>query len=624
MLAGLGLALAAPARAATDPSGPARSVVLTLIPEAVSPGQLSAGSRAAIGMANPKLGSSPPAQTYLDISQGARLPPALYDRDLPVLAAGAGALWPDVLARAKSAPSDVRPGLLARVLLRNGIAVQITPEVGLAELIVSDDDPDATLRPQCAFARCPGLTITQTSIAGFEAQLARMEPGDLVIALEPPPPTIRGQLALAIAGDGFGETTLTSATTRADGLVSATDLAPTILERFGVTVPDAMNGRSITSEDGRSAAALEDFERRMSTIVPRRSPVILFNLFLWVLAAAGATTLSRGRLAPKALSVLALAFMWLPAVLLFCGAVWPSETAERLIVGLGCPALAGLTLATMSRYAALAVACVVSVSAHAAVVVSGSLVLSLAGSNPGSGSRFYGIGNELEATLASQIIIAVGAGLVALRAARGEPDPAGPDRFGAAAFAGAGLLGAAVFAPGAFGADVGAAIVMPAAAAAAAAVLLRLGWRLAAGLTVGAGILLLLALVAFDALTGSDSHLSGSLLGAGGSNDVLDVFSRRIELTLNSFDTYAGAPMLWLTVALAAAGFVHRRPVVGWMEGRRPALATAVGVLAVAVIGTASNDSGPLLWIIAILSLTGFVALAWAAHAEASATGSER
>ncbi|MDQ3573059.1 MAG: hypothetical protein M3383_09405, partial [Actinomycetota bacterium] len=154
--------------------------------------------------------------------------------------------------------------------------------------------------------------------------------------------------------------------------------------------------------------------------------------------------------------------------------------------------------------------------------------------------------------------------------------------------------------------------VMPAAAAAAAAVVLGLGWRLALALVAGAALLLLGALLALDALTGGDSHLSRSLLGADDWNAVLEVFERRLRLTRNSFDLYSDSPVLWLTVGLAIAGLVFRERLSGWIGERRPARAAVAGVAVVALVGTASNDSGPLLWIIGVLSLTAFVAVAWA------------
>ena len=102
-------------------------------------------------------------------------------------------------------------------------------------------------------------------------------------------------------------------------------------------------------------------------------------------------------------------------------------------------------------------------SAYAADVIAGStpVLLSLPGPNPVSGSRFYGIGNEIEATVAALLPIGVGALLPGIAGTRDG------GRVAAAVFLGAGLLGAAAFALGRFGADVGAAIVLPAGASVA-------------------------------------------------------------------------------------------------------------------------------------------------------------
>ena len=104
------------------------------------------------------------------------------------------------------------------------------------------------------------------------------------------------------------------------------------------------------------------------------------------------------------------------------------------------------------------------VLAYAVDVIVGSPLtsLSLLGPNPGLGVRFYGIGNELEALLGG---------------ARRRRHRGGARRIRAAALAaplrrglpGDRLLFALVFAAGRFGADVGAAIVLPIGAAVAAA-----------------------------------------------------------------------------------------------------------------------------------------------------------
>ena len=88
--------------------------------------------------------------------------------------------------------------------------------------------------------------------------------------------------------------------------------------------------------------------------------------------------------------------------------------------------------------------------------------LSLLGPNPGLGVRFYGIGNELEALLSVLVVAGTGAALAGFA-------PGAAPRRAALAFLATGLLFAFVFAAGRFGADVGAAIVLPLGAAVAAA-----------------------------------------------------------------------------------------------------------------------------------------------------------
>ena len=96
--------------------------------------------------------------------------------------------------------------------------------------------------------------------------------------------------------------------------------------------------------------------------------------------------------------------------------------------------------------------------------------------------RFYGIGNELEALLAVLVVAGTGAALAgfAPRASRAgaRPPPSSPS----------GSLAAFVFAAGRFGADVGAAIVLPVGAAVAAAAIAGRGGAAALLLVVAAPV----------------------------------------------------------------------------------------------------------------------------------------
>ncbi len=65
-----------------------------------------------------------------------------------------------------------------------------------------------------------------------------------MIAIERPPPAKDRQLAIGIAAAGF-DGNLTSDSTRLDGYVLSTDVAPTILDFFGVPI----SGRDVGTAD---------------------------------------------------------------------------------------------------------------------------------------------------------------------------------------------------------------------------------------------------------------------------------------------------------------------------------------------------------------------------------------
>ncbi len=278
----------------------------------------------------------------------------------------------------------------------------------------------------------------------MRARLAQLRPlvralrgDDLLIAIERPPPAENRELALGMAGAAM-DGTLSSDSTRMRGYVLSIDLAPTILGRLGLAVPDEVSGEPIEAEGTADPAFVQRLEDRLAVIGPRRGPVIGTTLLIWVGLAALAGLAFKARGLRAVLPLLAVAVAYLPAALLVTAALQPGELAERLIAGIGPPALALVTLRVASAYGALAIAGAVSVLGYAIDVIAGSSLteLSLIGPNPAGGVRFFGIGNELEATVAALVPIATGAALVTWaprvsprRAALGLR-PHGPDRRG--------------------------------------------------------------------------------------------------------------------------------------------------------------------------------------------------
>jgi hypothetical protein len=584
--------------------------------EGISPGALSAG-----------LGGVPAAQTYLDVSQGNRVFGSLYDFALPPLAIVGGevppSLWDPALERADEVPADIAPGLLASTIREQGggpggpIAVA-DPLAGLAGLIAVDESGRVASDVACPPRGCPGLNVVAADLGELPALVERLGGADMLIALERPPPEAGDLLSVGVAGEGF-DGLLTSDSTRLPGLVLTTDLAPTILERLGMTVPAEMSGNELRTEGEPSAAEVAALEERLAEVRPRRGPVIGSTVLAWIALCLIAIALVGRRAARTGIALLALAAIYLPALLLAGAAIEPAEWVEALIVGVGGPLLAVATLMLLRGYAAVAVACGVTVLAYAVDVVVGSplTAVSLMGPNPALGVRFFGIGNELEATLAPLVLLGAGAAIAAWMPSaevRREGGPTAAIAFGAAC-----LVAIAAFAPGRFGADVGAAIVLAVGGAVAAAAVLRTARRRTVVLVLAAPLGALALLAAADLLLGGDAHLSRSVLEAGGLDEVGEVAERRLRLSAASFSKTLGSPFLFAAAALIVLGLVFRRRIASWFEGCRPALAGFAGAIAAIAIGTLANDSGVLLLMIGTGYVSLFAGYAWARRETAGA-----
>jgi hypothetical protein len=352
---------------------------------------------------------------------------------------------------------------------------------------------------------------------------------------------------------------------------------------------------------------------RLWDVADRRGPVIGVTLLVWLAAFGLAMAVSRERAGRIAARLLALALVYLPLLCLAGAALEPSVGAERLLVMLGSPTLAALTVAALGGYRALAFACGATALAHAADLIAGSPLtqLSLVGPNPAAGHRFYGIGNELEACLVVLILIGTGAALSSFSVAwDGQSRLRRFATRGPAVFLVVAAIFSFVFAYGRYGADVGAAIALPLGAAVAAALLA--GRPRLALLAVVIPLPALAILSTADLLTGANAHLTRTVLDAKSGSDVLAVFGNRLRETGESF----GRPILLagLPLALAAAvvAWLRRDRLAVWLRGRAAMRAAMLGALAATLAGTFANDSGALLLEIGAVYLLAFAGFAWA------------
>ena len=522
-------------------------MTLVLVPR-TTPVQRLADDGFAVGLLSAGIGNVPAAQTYRDISAGNREPP----------------------------PSDAVPGLLGSALSQAGLSG--------------------------SFHR------RRASLGDLPRLVAGLRGSDLLIALGQPPPPGNAALPIGIAGMGF-HGTLTSDSTRTGGYVLSTDLAPTILRRLGVPVPQQMNGEPIRADGPVDPAAVVDRGDRMTAIADRRIQVLVGCLVAWIAAALAVGLASRPWRRPAA-AWLGLAFAYMPLLLLAGAALEPkSPVVEWLLVAIGSATLALLTLLLARGWWAAAVACAITVGAYGVDMLTGSELtkLALLGPNPVHGARFYGIGNELEALFCVMVPVGVGAALTARGGRVGG-------RHAAIAFLAVAGVAAIVFAAGRFGADVGAAIVLPLGAAVAAlaatwsagASRRRLVWAVVAVPLVA---LALLALI--DLVSGGNSHLTRSVLDAGGAGDLADVAERRLRLSAHDFGQAADNPLFWGVVAGLAAAAVNWRRIDAWLRPAPLARAGVIGACAAVVAGVLVNDSGATFLVLGSLALGATLAFAW-------------
>jgi hypothetical protein len=223
---------------------------------------------------------------------------------------------------------------------------------------------------------------------------------------------------------------------------------------------------------------------------------------------------------------------------------------------------------------------------------------SLLGSNPIAGGRFFGVGNELEAAFPIVLFAGLAAGLPQ-RAAR-APD--------AAIFAAAGLCLTAIAASGRLGADVGAVFTIGGGTAAGTLMLRPRPSRSAVAAACAVPFVGLAVLAGLDLATGAGGHFTGTVLQAGSAGDVADTFRRKLEAA--SRELRKGVMPINTVVCLVAGAYAIRRRerVLGPVENRGGWRALLIGGFAAGVVGSLTNDSGPVLLVIASFGLACVIA----------------
>jgi hypothetical protein len=616
----LALAAAAPARAQQP------RAVLAFLPSGGDDNprpvidRLDARRQLALGLVSATQGRYSPEQAMLDISAGTRTSVAVYDPHDPppveLVAGGDGSGfvlgWSKVVRRAGTARAEIVPGMLADRIPGGaayaGIAgrthveaVAATDRTGRVAGVSLGRAGDLAARVKQLLRRhrlvVAGLPTAARGDAVLDALLRDRRPGDLLLVMQAPPRSTDPQLLpLGAAGISGGSAALTSTSTHLEGIVAGIDIPVTILRRLGVAVPDGVKGQPIRADGARDAARLKVVEARLRVVSGRRTPTISALLATWLALTLALGIASDRRGVRAALRTGALAMLWILPMLLLTGWIAPSRTVEIAIVVAGSFGLGALTdrLVRWPRGPLLPAA--VTLVSYAVDLALGSplIIRSLLGVNPRSGSRFYGLGNELEATLPVLLLLGVAALLWGRRRSRAT----------AAVFAVAGLVLGVFMGAAQLGADVGGVVTVG--AGVAAATLLMLPGRLSARRIVLAALVPVAgvaALAVLELATGGNGHFTRTILHADSAGSLWDVVVRRYRLAYNVL-TLGAMPLITVVAALGVAyALRHRERIYAPLRGSPAWRAALTGGLTGSIAGTLTNDSGPVLFVFGVFLL---------------------
>lgn len=411
------------------------------------------------------------------------------------------------------------------------------------------------------------------------------------------------------AGHGIEPGTLTSATTGRDGYVQLVDLAPTALDVVGADTPASMSGRGASVEadaDHTSAAAVAEGvdETRAAAAVAGVGWKFYGTLAaLGVVAVAAAVWLLTGsdRWRQTARTV-CVAVSAIPVAGVAAGIPpwWRAEHPEVVFWLIVAGGVAVLTAAAWvpplreGRRAALMVACVTA-GLITVDQLSGSTwpLHTPLGYTAQAGARFSGLGNYSFAVFAAAVVL-----VIALTPWRGRWRYIGPAAIGAAATV---LVGA----PG-LGGDVGGMLTIV--AALVLTCLSLWGRRLSFGALALAGgtaaaVFVLAGVLDYLRPEADQTHL-GRFVGAVLEGTAGGVLLRKGAAAVGSI----GTPLTYLVAAAAVGAYLiwRKRSPIRSVSTE----AAVIGLLAVAVIGFAVNDSGVAVPGFAIATGFGLLALA--------------
>ncbi len=435
----------------------------------------------------------------------------------------------------------------------------------------------------------------------FGEVLERIGRDALVVLVSPAAPGDKGQLTVAaIRGPSVIPGLARSATTRRDGYVTLSDLAPTMLDALGIEVPEAMNGTVITGGHGDRfdvdsaewlSARSERALYRDRTVGPVSVVYIVLQVLVYAAAAVGIGW-ARPRLRHAAL-VGALVVLALPTCAFLSGSVryralpLAGYVAAVVVAAVVVAALVTRRIERARRGAYLLVAAAWAVQVID-IVTGGALQLDTPfGYSPIVAGRFQGFGNLAFSLLgAASLVTITGARSVFARLS---------GRTALAIAAAVAVITLAVDGAPMFGADVGGVLALLPALAVAVMVIAgqRVGWRRLGLLGVAAGVALAgFAVIDFSRAESDRTHLARFVTRVGEGDGAL-ILRRKVAANLHILTS---SIWTWLLPVVLALVYVLLRRADGPL-GRlraedRGVDACVRSAVVLGVLGFAVNDSG--------------------------------
>ncbi len=581
---------------------------------------------------------------YLSFNSGNTLAPTWADREsaasISVDGIGCSAVLVDAARRGVDPLTGAAAGALGEALRVAGVERTVLGRpLALAGLMDSDGCVDRYSTPD-DLAVGDGVTLIEFDgldattdvterveiLRSIDRRLATLEVPSRTLVVIVAPSALDGAAEVTVVGvaaagdDTSGSGLLRSPTTRRDGYLRSTDLAPTILEALGLAVPSSMNGTAATivpsaTELGARVAEHADLADRVRFRDRAITPVSVMVVAATVLAAAAAARRSvrwSGRLGAMAVALVLLSFLsgltayhhlalWVYLVLLVAAAGVVAVIAAGVVAWRpGGPTTIGVLCAVL--WAVL----VIDVVSGGPMQINTPL-----GYTPTVAGRFQGIGNLAFGLLASSCLV------VAVGPSRWS-SPRVSDRARWWWVVWVGALSVVVTALPRFGSDVGGTLALIPTIVVAAGIVSGRGLprrRLAVALGASIGVVAMLGLLDRARPPADRTHL-GRFVERLLDGEASIILERKLRANLELFTASIWPTVLVVLLAAVAALLWRRRTQVAHVLRPRLAERAFLGGLAtVALLGVLLNDSG-----VAVPAVMLTVAVPWLASVLTRAT----